>query len=68
MRLARSILLFNIRPKSTSGAADLFSINMKRANEMIPAARKLAIGIVELLSMELLLLLLLLLPPLPVSK
>ena len=64
MILARSILLFNIRPKSTNGDADLFSINMKSANEIIPRTTKLAASIVELLSMELLILL----PPLPVSK
>jgi hypothetical protein len=62
MILARSILLFNIRPKSISGAADLFSINMKRAIEIIPA-----IAIFELLSMGLLLLLLLLVL-LPISR
>src|SRR5919112_4519608 len=41
---------------------------MKNANDIIPAARKLAICIVEVLAAELLLLLLLLLPPLPISK
>ena len=62
MRVGRSILLFNIRPKSKSGDADLFSINMNSTNEIIPAAKKLAIVIVELLPTELLLLLL------PISK
>jgi hypothetical protein len=37
---------------------------MKSANEIIPATRKLAIGIVELLLVELFLLL----SPLPISK
>ena len=64
MILARSILLFSIRRKSTNGDADLFSINMKSANEIIPRTTKLAASIVELLSMELSILL----PPLPVSK
>lgn len=63
MILARSILLSNIRPKSTSGDGDLFSIAMKRANEIIPAEIKPAIEIIERLSLELLLP-----PPLPVSK
>ncbi|MDQ6865078.1 MAG: hypothetical protein M3044_14790 [Thermoproteota archaeon] len=49
MILAGSILLFNIRPKSTSGDVDLFSTNMKSANEIIPTTRKPAICIVELL-------------------
>ena len=55
--MGRSILLFNIRLKSKSGDADLFSINMNSTNEIIPAAKKLAIVIVELLPTELLLLL-----------
>ena len=55
MRVGRSILLFNIRLKSKSGDVDLFSTNMNNTNEIIPAARKLAIVIVELLPTELLL-------------
>jgi hypothetical protein len=41
--------LFNFRPKSTSGDIDPFSTNMKRDNEIIPAIRKPAICIVELI-------------------
>src|SRR5919106_5447060 len=63
MMLARSILLFNIIPKSINGDADLFSTNMNSANEIIPITIKLAVSTVELLSKELLLLL-----PLPVSR
>lgn len=62
MRLARSILLFKSRPKSNSGDADLFSMNIKNVNEIIPAIRKVAIDIVELLPVELLL------APVPISK
>ena len=58
MRVGRSILLFNIRLKSKSGDVDLFSTNMNNTNEIIPAARKLVIVIVELLPTELLLVLL----------
>ena len=55
MRVGRSILLFNIRLKSKSGDIDLFSTNMNNTNEIIPAAKKLVIVIVELLPTELLL-------------
>ena len=55
--MGRNILLFNIRLKSKSGDVDLFSINMNNTIEIIPAAEKLVIVIVELLPTELLLLL-----------
>ena len=63
MRVGKSILLFNIRLKSKSGDAHLFSTNMNNNNEIIPAAEKPVIVIVELLPTELLLLLLV-----PISK
>jgi len=64
MRVGRIILLFNIMLKSKSGDADLFSTNMNNINEIIPAAEKPVIVIVELLSTELLLLLIVV----PISK
>jgi hypothetical protein len=54
MILAGSILLFSSRPKSTSGDVELFSTNMKRANEIIPTKRKPAICIAELIFLVLL--------------
>lgn len=60
--------MFRIRSNSTSGDFDLFSTNMKKTNEIIPAARKIVCIVELILLVELLPTEVVFTSPLPVCK